>query len=56
MFGDVPVFEQRMKGWFSDQGDLRVGPTSANRAEQGESHDDIAQPIRQANPNAGAAG
>ena len=54
--GDPPAFQQGVKRGFCDQGDLGIGAAGANGAEQGQRHHDIAEPVGQTDPDAGAAG
>ena len=53
--GDGPTVEQREKLFFGDEGDFGVGAGGAEGAQERERHDDIAEPVREADIDAGAA-
>lgn len=54
--GELPLLEQREKLFLGDEGELGVGAAGAEGAEERGGHDDIAQPVGQADVDAGAAG
>lgn len=54
--GDSPALEEREELIFSDEGDLGVGATGAEGAEEGQGHDDVAEPIGEADVDARAVG
>ena len=55
-FGEVEAFEQRDEGRLGEEGDGGVGAGLAEGADEREGHHDVAQPVGQTQPVAGAAG
>ena len=53
--GEPGKLQERTEWRLGEQGDLRIGPGGAQRAQQRQHHDNVTQPVGQANPQAGLA-
>lgn len=50
--GDIEFFEEGDEGFLSEEGDFGVGASLFNGLEEGEGHDDVAEPIGHSEPEA----